>query len=539
MYEEWKDYPNDVLEGRVAACELVKLSCKRYLDFFEKYEFREQEVKKVINFISKLRHWTGQHNNKPFTLLPYQRWMTAAIFGFYERGTNKRVTQYVYIELARKNGKTALVSAWLDYLLVASGENGAEIDMVANSAKQAAICFNMSSNFLQSIDKKGKYFKRYRDNIKFDKTKSFMQVLSSDTTKLDGGNPLCFCLDEAHEQRDSKVYDVMVSGQGARENPLGIIISSAGFNRFGFCYPYRQSMVDVLKGSVENDAYFCAIYTLDDDDDWRDPEVWSKANPSMGVTVRQDYIAQQVKNAISNQSLEVGVRTKNLNQWLSTSNVWLSEDLVLKHSKKIKLDEFNECYGYGGVDLASVSDLTAYSLMIPKDEKFFFKTWYFLPQDTLDGNENSEFYKQMWRRGFLCITDGNVTDYDFVLNKIVESNKDVMISKIAYDKYNATQWATDCVTAGLPVEPYSQALWSFNQPTKEFERLLKSGRIVIDDNPITRWCFRNAALKYDHNENVKPVKGGNDMQKIDGCISMLQALGIYLQEIHYDNDITI
>lgn len=535
--DKYKQYATDVLNGNIIACTYIKQACKRYLDFFDKYDFIPEKCDKVINFISKLKHYTGSHNGKPFKLLPYQEWIVYAIFGFYHKGTNRRVTNYVYLELARKNGKTAFSMAIQLYMLIADGESGSEVELVANSAKQAKIGFTMASNFLASIDPKGKYFKRYRDSIKFDKTKSILQVLSSDAGGNDGYNSYCFNLDECHEQPDSRLWDVMVSSQGMRQNPLAIITTTAGFNLFGFCYPYRQTCLNILSGLADNDAQFAAIYTLDENDNWTDSNNWIKANPSLGVTVKSDYLEQQIKNAQANTSLEVGIRTKNFNQWLSSSDVWISNDLLLNSSQTLTLEDYKDSFGYIGVDLSTVSDMSAVSLMIPLEDKFYFKTWYYLPQSALDSsNSNCELYKQWNREGFLNITSGNVIDYDYILSDILKTSKTVMINKVAYDSYNATQWAINATQEGLQLEPFSQALWSFNKPTKEFERLLKTGKIVIDNNPITRWCFANVSLKYDHNDNIKPVKT-EQQKKIDGVIAMIQALGIYLEVPHYDNTI--
>ena len=534
---KYTDYANRVVSGEIVACKYIKLACKRYLDWFEKYEFRTDAVDRVVNFISKLRHFTGKHNGKPFILLDYQFWIICNIFGFYHKGTNRRVINYCYIELARKQGKTALAAAIALYMLIADGENGSEVEMVANSAKQAKICFDISSNFLQSIDKKGKYFKRYRDRIKFDKTKSFLQVLAADASGNDGYNSYCFILDEAHEQRDSKLWDVMVSSQGMRENSLGIIITTAGFNQFGFCYNYRKSCIDILHGSKENDSQFAAIYTIDDEDDWTNPEIWKKANPSLGHTVFESYLEQQVNNAKVNTSLEVGTRTKNFNQWVNSADVWISNNILLDSSGKVDLSKFSECTAYCGVDLAAVSDMTALNVMIPFEDKLYFKTWYYLPQSCLTDNSNSELYKEWKRKGLLTVTAGNVTDYDYVLTDLIKISNQVYIDKVAYDSYNATQWAISATEQGLPLEPYSQALWSFNKPTKELERLIRMGKVVIDDNEITRWCFANVTLKTDHNENVKPVKT-ESQQKIDGVIAMIQSLGCYLNTPHYNNIIT-
>ena len=204
----------------------------------------------------------------------------------------------------------------------------------------------------------------------------------------------------------------------------------------------------------------------------------------------------------------------------------------------MKIDDFKESVAYVGVDLAAVSDMTAVSYMIPKDGKFYFFTDYYLPSSCLQDNSNSELYKEWKRKGLLKITDGNVTDYDNVLSDILKKNNVIFISKIAYDSYNATQWAINATSAGLPLEPFSQALWNFNKPTKTFEILLKQGKVILDNNEITRWCFANVYLKSDHNENVKPVKL-QAQQKIDGVISILEALGTYLEEPIYDNVIDV
>lgn len=529
-------YALDVQEGKIKACNYIKLATKRYLDWFDKYEFRPDKADKVVNFVSNLKHFTGAHNGKPFKLLPYQEWIVYNVFGFYYPNSNRRVVNYMYCELARKNGKTALIAAICLYMLIADGESGSEVELVANSAKQAKICFDMSSNFLGSIDPKGKYFKRYRDKIKFDKTKSFLQVLSSDASGNDGYNSYCFCLDECHEQPDSRLWDVMVSSQGMRHNPLGIIITTAGFNKFGFCYNYRNTCVQILNGAVEDDSQFAAIYTIDEDDDWGDPEVWIKANPSLNITVLPEYLEQQVKKAKNNSTLEVGIRTKNFNQWVSSQDIWISNDTLLANTENVDITKYKECYGYCGVDLSAVSDLTAMAVMIPLDGKFIFKVNYYLPQSALKDNSNAELYKDWHRKGYLTITEGNVVDYDYLQTDLQKIANNVYISKVAYDAYNATQWAINCTAAGLPLEPYSQALWNFNRATKEFERLIKQGKVIIDNNEITRWCFSNVSLKYDHNDNVKPVKM-EAQQKIDGVIAILEALGIYLNIPRYDNEI--
>ena len=535
---KYKQYATNILNGNITSCKYIKLSCERYLSFFDRDDmyFNSEKVDKVINFISRLKHYTGKHNGKPFVLQEWQKFIVANIFGWYWKDTDKRVTKKVYIEVARKNGKSALISAIALYCLIADGENGAEVDVAANSRQQGKILFDMASNFIQGLDPSHKHFKPFRDKIKFDYTKSHLQVFAADATKLDGFNASCFCLDELHEAKDSKLYDVLVSSQGMRENPLSICITSAGFNLFSFCYGMRNICIEILHGTKEDDSQFSAIYSLDEDDDYTDSNNWIKSNPNLDVTVTSEYLKEQVVSARNNKTLEVGVLTKNFGRWCKTNDIWVNNDILLQSSQKLDISFFTGYNVTMGVDLSAVSDLTAVSLCCELDEKYYFKTWYFLPESALVDNSNSELYKDWKNKGLLHITAGNVVDYDMILSTILKINQDVNIDKIAYDAWNATQWAINATSEGLPLEPFSQALWHFNKCTKGFERLIKSGKVIIDDNEITRYCFSNVTLKFDHNDNCKPVKQERQ-QKIDGVISMLQALGAMIEEPQYNNEI--
>lgn len=531
MNSKYKSYAEQAVNGEIIVGTYIKQACQRFLDWFERedIEFNEKKVDKVVNFINKLKHFQGKHNGKPFILSDWQVWIVANIFGWYYKGTKKRVIRNVFIECARKQGKTALLAAISLYCLLADGENGAEIDCVANSRQQARILFDLCGGFAQGMDTKQKYVKLFRNQVKFPITKSILQVLSSDSTRLDGFNSSLFVEDELHAAKDSKLYDVLKSSQGMRENPLAICITSAGFDKFGFCYQMRTVCTEILSGVKEDDSQFAAIYGIDEDDDWTDEKNWIKANPNLNITVSMDYLREQVKQAKNNTTLEVSTRTKNLGQWVSAQDIWISNETLLNSTDDVVIDD--RCYV--GVDLAAVSDFTAVSYMQVKNGIYYFKTDYYLPQTALFDNSNATIYRKWKRAGLLKITDGNVTDYDYILTDILKTNKKAFIVKVAYDAYNATQWAINATEKGLPLEPFSQGLWHFNQATKEFERLIKQGKVVIDDNEITRWCFSNVILKVDHAENVKPTKATNQ-QKIDGVIAMLQALGTYLEEGNKD-----
>lgn len=533
--KSYHQYAEDVLSGKIVACEPIKLACERYLSFLDddRYEFREDVVDNKIKFYSILRHFKGKHSGKPFILEPWQQWIISNIYGFFNREDGSRLIQTAYIEIARKNGKTALAAGMGLDGLINDGEDGAEVYFAANSRDQVKIsAWPLCSNFAEGIDPKGKLLTVYRDTVKFDSTKSFLKVLASDSTKLDGPDPHMFILDEYHAAKNNSVKAVLESGQGNRENPLAIIITTAGFDKLGPCYELRDTAVDILHGLKEDDTFFCAIFTLDKEDDWKDEKVWIKSNPNLGVTVRPQYLKKEIRKAINTPSDEVNVKTKNLNIWCDSSEVWIPDSYIIEASKDVNLNDFKDAECHAGIDLSATSDLTCISYMIPHEGKFYFKTNYYLPEAALTEKRFKEQYQEWRRLGLLTITPGNVTDYDYILNDLMEASKTVYLSSVAYDQWNATQFVINATDNGLNMTPFAQNLGNFNKPTKELERLILSGNAILDNNVITRHCFRNVVMARDHNGNIKPSKKYEE-KKIDGVISMLQALGAYLSNPRY------
>jgi len=405
--------------------------------------------------------------------------------------------------------------------------------LAANSKDQVKrAAWPLTSNFTKGLDPKSKYLIVQRDTVKFDSQKSWLNVLASDSTKLDGPNPSMYLLDEFHAAKNNDLKDVLQSGQGMRDNPLGVIVTTAGFDLLGPCYQYRRMCIEVLKGLKEDDSLFAAIFSLDENDDWKDEKVWKKSNPNLGITVRLDFIKSEVKKAVNSPSAEVGVKTKNLNVWCDSETVWIPEHYIQDASKEFKIEDYRGCDCYAGVDLSSTSDLTCVNFMIPTDDKCVFFTKYYLPQAALVEKRFKDLYSEWARKKLITITPGNVVDYDYILNDIMDVGKVLNIQKIAYDAWNATQFIINATDQGLPMEPYSQVLGNFNRPTKEMERLILSGKALIDNNEINRHCFRNVILARDRNGNVKPSKQFEE-KKIDGVIAMLEALGVYLVSPRY------
>ena len=536
---KYKKYAIDVVEKRVVAGEYIYLACKQYLALFQHpdIEFVPSRVDRVSSFISTLKHYTGVHAGKPFQLEPWQYWLVCNIYGFQRKETKKRLIRTVYIEIARKNGKSFFAAALCLYHLIADGEPAAEVLLAANSKEQSKISFEMCSVLARQLDPKATYLEPFRDNIRLQATNSKLKCLAADDSKLDGFNASMFLMDERHASKTNKLYDVLASSQGMRSEPLAVTITTAGFDKTGPCYAARTTAIEILRGVKEDITQFTAIYSLDESDDWKSSSNWEKSNPNLGVTVTEDFIKQQVTKAENNPSDESGVKTKTLNIWCDTSIVWIPSETVLKLTKSIDFEEFKGYDCWIGVDLAATSDLTAVSYMWLKDGKHYFKVKYYLPEEALNTSPNKDKYKDWNTRQQITITPGNVTDYDYITKDLMQANDLYSIQSIGYDQFNATQWAIDATTKGLPLEVFSQSLVSFNRPTKELERLFLGGLIVLDNNEITRFCFKNTTLKFDSNNNCKPVKAGSwKTCKIDGVVAIIQCLGVYFQQPQFSSD---
>lgn len=536
-------YADDVISGKLLACKDVILACKRYKSWFSRDDMRfdYEEVDKRIRFVSKLKHFKGKSAGQNFILQPWQQFIFAGIFGFKWNKNNLRVTKNVLIFCARKNGKTSLSAALCLAQLVVEDNPGQEIDFIASTGSQARLGFDMTKNYAESIDPNKLIFKRFRDSVQMPYNKSAIFVRNSDPDTLDGLGSSTFIADEVHAYKNTKLWDVLKSSQGFQKEPLAIAITTAGFFLDGyFLFDWVKVCKSILRGDMEDDTQFSVLYSLDEGDDWKDEATWSKANPSLPYeTVEIDELRSECKRATMQPSLEVGFRTKHMNQFVQSSEVWISStylDMVIDDVDLAKL-EGQPCYA--GIDLAAVSDLTALSLCWPPNkerawnpDKYIFYTKVYLPTSALEESLNSNFYTTWKRAGLIEVTPGNVTDYDYILKDLIALNKRFPICSVAYDEWNSTQFTINATAEGMPMVPYSQSLGNFNKPTKFLEMLIRSQKCVIDKNLCVKWAFNNVVLKADWHENVKPSKTTKE-NKIDPVIAMIEALGAYLAEGGY------
>lgn len=534
--EKITTYPWDVLEGKILTCENIKLACKRFMDFLDMKDryFDVGDVERTIRFFERFRHFTGQYNNKPFILQDWQKFMICGIYGFKWKKDKTRVTRTFILSVSRKQGKTSCISIMAIKALLE--ENNAQVIVAANSASQASILFKMASSYLKSLGGKvDKLFRRFRDRIMFDKTDSSMRVVSADASRLDGLNCNFAVVDEISQAPNSDVYDVLESSMGSRQQPLMCCCTTRSNNQSGFYKELEQSGIDVMRGLKQDDSVFCLVYTLDDGDDCEDEKVWKKCSPNLGISVSEDFYRQQITKMKNNPSQTTAIMTKVFNVWTSTSNVWIPQSYIFKVMDKVKMDDFKDKLLYLSFDLASTSDLTCLSAMYEDNGTYYFKNWYYLPQEALKTSTNKDNYRKWQKQGFLTVTQGNVTDYDYVMNDIqkLQDNSEGIV-RISYDSWNATDFTIRLTESGFNMKPYSQSIGSMNRPTKAIERLIMEGKnIVIDKNPITLFCFENSVPKPDYNDNIKIIKESYE-NKIDGVIAIIMNYGGFQEENHYD-----
>lgn len=529
-------YALDVVEGKIVACELINLACQRFLNDLEREDliFKYEIGNRFMEFCSMLHLFEGGRNavGKPVNeaLSDWQKFWIYNLLCFYRTNGKRRYTKCL-VNIARKQAKTMVAALLGLWFLLCDGEGAPLVCLSANSKEQAMNDYKFCEAFAGQLDPKQTIIKQYRRELITDFNKGRLAVFSSESKNADGYNPFVYIVDELGGADSTDMVDVWRSGQGSRENPMGIIISSAGFD---LTSPFKK-MVDVgaevLRGLKTDDSYFYMIFQLDEGDDWTDEKNWKKVMPNLGISVDEDFVREEITNACNNSDLENSIKTKSFNMFVSSNCTWINNDFIVKSTQNINWTDFDEnTFTYCGVDLSSTSDLTSVSWLFvnPDEEKLYFKNLYFLPEYTLKISPNKEKYRNWVKSGELILCPGNCTDYDIVLSELKKHCENVCLQKVGYDRWNATQFVINATNEGLPMYPVSQSITQMTKPSKALERLIKMGKVVIDNNEITRWNFEGCAPRYDWNDNLKIIKGGGSEQKIDGVIAMIMALSCYL-----------
>lgn len=535
MNYTYESYAEGVLSGSVKAGELVRLACQRYFKdkkrIYDGLTCDRMAGERAIRFIASLKQTKGIYAGKPLELQPWQQFLVFNLFA-WKRPDGSRRYRKAYIEVARKNGKSTLAAGIGLCGLFVDKEPRAEIYSAATTKDQAKIVFEEAKEMVKSCSLKNR-IGIFRNSLSYDNTGSYFKPLSSDYDTLDGLNPHISIIDEYHAHPTSGVLDVLDSASGSRFSPLMFIITTAGFYRNYPCYAYRRNAINVLRGISEDDSLFSMIYTLDEGDDWSDPDVWIKANPNLDVSVSADYIDQQVKDALNRPEAQVNVMTKNLNLWTDSAATWILDSKWMEaEDKSVDLEG---CDCWGGLDLSNVSDITALVLAFNEKGKTQILPFFWIPEDTVQEKmrkENVDYAKWI-REGHIRLTPGNVVDYAFIRQDILNLASKYHILSIAYDRWNSSQTVIDLQNEGMTMHPFGQGYASMSTPTKAFEAGVLGKSITHDGNPVLRWMLSNVAIARDPSGNIKPDKSKSS-QKIDGISAAVMALGEKMSEYKED-----
>jgi len=529
-------YMEDILSGKELAGELVILACKRAKSWFQRpdIELRYDVVDKKINLVQKIRHKKGLLAGQPFKLLPFQQFIFSQIFGWYYVGTNKRVISKVLLMMARQTGKTFTAAAISLAIALDPELPAPTVDFIANSAKQSAICFGHCKDQCASLDPKGKLFSRYRTQIRIPVTGASINILSSDTTKLDGRASYCVC-DELCEMKDWSQWEIMASGQGSLKNPLMIGISTAGFyptSEYPLYSMWEQGR-KILRGDITDDSWFYMIFQLDETDDWQDPKIWKKAIPTLGIAVDEDYIKGRIKEAVNIPAKESDIKTKNLNMWCQSANTWFTHEFVKEKMKPIDLHDFEDEECFMGVDFSMYNDLSTFVVLIPPNEerelypdKFLVKPFIYIPNQALEDSANRVMYKRWLNSGYAKVTQGNVIDTLAILRDQLEIDQYMNITDIAFDQFYALDWQIHAEEEGLTVTKHNQSYGAFTPSTDFFEKLMGQDKVILDNNPMFLWMFDCVEMKYNTKQKTKKPDhaNGDHNNKVDSIIAMLMAI---------------
>jgi len=496
------------------------------------YYFDKDASHKAISFIETfITHTKGELTGKPFLLEDWQKEIVGDIFGWKNKDTGFRKYRTVFIEVPRKNGKTTLCAAIGIYMLFADNERGAEIYAAAGDRNQAGIVFEIAKSMIlqnPELEQRGKVF---RNSITNQSKGNFFQAISSDSKTKHGFNANCIIFDELHTQPNRDLWDTLTTSTGARREPLTIAITTAGYDRQSICYEVYSYAKKVKDGSIKDDSFYTVIYEADNEDDITSEEVWKKANPNYGVSLRKDYLKRESQRAVDLPSYQNTFKRLMLNIWTESQTKWIghNEWMECYQDFDYSILENRECWG--GLDLASTRDLSAFVLLFNVDGKFIMLPFIFIPEENAKKRSDRDGvnYMEWLRDGHIFGTAGDVQDYNFIRAKINDLSKKYRIQSIAYDRWGASQLVIDLQNDGATLDPFGQGFVSMNMPTKDLEIQIIGKNIIHDNNPCLNWCLSNVAIQEDPAGNIKPNKA-KSTDRIDPIVALIMALGEYYSE---------
>lgn len=501
-----------------------------------RFYFDETKANKAIDFIELFCKQSEGELGASIELDLWQKAFISAIFGFVDKETGFRRFKEALLLVARKNGKTTLLSAIALYMMIADGEGSAECYSVATKKDQAGKAFKSACDMRSHSPEIRALVNKRRTDLYMPTTLSQFQPLASDSNTLDGLNSHLVIIDELHAIKDRGLYEVMKQSMSSRRQPLLVMITTAGTVReciFDDIYEYADN---VLKGAFKDDTFLPVMYELDDRKEWTDISNWIKANPGLGTIKQYSYMSEMVERAKNDPNSLNGILCKDFNIREGVSGSWLNFDDI-NNTETYDITDFKNIYALGGVDLSSTTDLTCATLMWKKDEKLYVSQMYFIAEEMAEQREREDKvpYKTWKDRGFIRFSTGNRVNYSDVTAWFIEMRDQHGIYPlwIGYDSWNAQYWVQEMLNNGFVLEEVRQGAKTMSSPMKLLASEFKAGNVIYNNNPVLKWCLTNTQIEVDKNENIRPVKGKSSKMRIDGAVSLIDAYVIY--QNHFDD----
>ncbi len=527
----------DIEQVRLDAAPTIKKISKKYegTDFY----VDKKLAIKIISFISMLKHTGGKLGGTNFQLLPFQVEFiveTLAVMQ-HRNGFRKHKTSILFVP--RKQGKTELLAAVNLWLFFGDTEKQKEQYVVAAETTQASILYAAIISMLKQTPFLMKNIQIFKAERKIQTTKGtfidLFRVLSAIAGTKDGLKGSCLTADEAHAYPDSSLYDVMSESMAHREQPLSVVISTAGYNKQGFFHKMLLYARQVISGVIKDDSIYLMDFSLSEDEDWTDEKNWIKCNPAIGYGVKMDYLRDKFHKALYSATDEVSFKTKHLCMWVDSAVTWIKhKDWIDSNQKDFTEEDLigRECYA--GLDLSSTTDITSYALAFPnEDGSYDILSRNFIPEDTarVRAKEDKVSYLDWARTDALTLTSGNVIDYQDLFIHIMNDVGKFAIKEIAFDRWNATSIITKLEEEGVLCVAHGQGYKSMSPATKAIESLTLQKKINHGNNPVLTWCISNVCLQTDAAENVK-IDKSKSQERVDAAVAL--AMAINRAESHKD-----
>lgn len=501
------------------------------------YRFDKDRAERAVEFFPRfLRHMKGEWAGRPLELSPVDAHDIRQVFGWVRKSDGLRRYRRFHKWVPRKNGKTIIAAGIAHILTIGDGEPGAEVYSHAVDKSQAGISYEMGAAMVAMSDALASKYEVTKTGMFCAQTMSVWRPLAGEALGKHGLSAHGLIGDEAHEWRDDRLHTFLRQSMGARRQPLDVIISTAGL-REGYGWELYQEAVKIRDGLIDDPEAYVSIHEADEKDDWTDPDVWAKANPNLGIAVRREYLEAECRKAQENTRLENDFRRYHLNQWVSQAVRWLPMD----HWRRCSAAPANPTLWkdlekrlsgrrcFAGLDLASTSDICALALVFPPEgnEPLVVLMKFWVPQDTIEVRTRRARvpYDRWVREGAMVATPGNVTDYGFIREAIIEACSLFRVQRVGIDPYNATHLAVELMGEGVPVDMVRQGYLTLSSPSKELERLVMSHAMEHGNHPVLDWMAGNVAITTDSAGNIKPVKD-KSTEKIDGIAAIVNALAL-------------